>query len=333
MRRHLFTASSALRVGSCPPSIRLPQLHESSGASECGNDSHSDLEKWCNHKRTTGMWPEGTPPELVTIIGDAEILGVELAMVWDSASGTTRRIGESVGREYGPTTESEIPVTVDLCVRDTNRGLRVIDWKSRTRVAASARNPQVHTQAVACASLFGDTEVTAGLVYLDNWYADMTPFDGFDLDTLAGSLALIVSKATAATATDPLHLGPWCEYCPAQVGCPAKNAVLVSAANLVRGADTDALATLSDEDAGLVYVQLGDLSDLVEKARKIIKDRARKTTLPLPDGKVLACIEKQREGVDHTKAAALLTSAGIPVPMKVTTYTEVRAINAKKEVA
>jgi hypothetical protein len=70
---------------------------------------------------------------------------------------------------------------------------------------------------------------------------------------------------------------------------------------------------------------------MVERAQKLLRDRAKQSPLPLPNGKLLALVESSRTGVDTKKAEALLTAAGIPVPVKTSTFTSMREIKPRKE--
>ena len=328
MRRYLFSASSAQRVENCPVSTVLPSLKESSEASEKGNDNHARIEASLVHRQATGKWLDDTPSELVALVpDDATILGIELALAWDTATGTARKIGERISRNYGDIDPTEIPGTVDLVFAQGGK-LSVIDWKSRTRVTSARRNRQIHIQALACADLFGASEVMAGLVYLDNWEQDVVPFDLFELDNIATEVASIMTAATNVEVTQQPHLGPWCEYCPAQIECPSQKTVLLASAELVRDPDF-LINSLSPEERGSLYQRLSKLASLVDQARKFIADQAKRRPLPLPDGKVLAGIEKSKTSMDQEKAKALLEREGIPVPMKTSTWVEARAITRK----
>lgn len=328
MRRYLFSASSAFRVENCPVSTVLPSLKESSEASEKGNDNHARIEASLVHRQATGKWLDDTPPELMALVpDDATILGIELALAWDTATGTARKIGERISRNYGDIGPTEIPGTVDLVFAHDGK-LYVIDWKSRTRVTSARRNRQIHIQALACADLFGASDVMAGLVYLDNWEQDIVPFDLFELDNIATEVAAIMTAATNVEPTQQPHLGPWCEYCPAQVECPSQKTVIVAAASLIQKQGID-INLLSDENKGVLHERLGKLIDLAKQAKKYIGDLAKKRPIPLPDGKVLAGIEKSKTSMDQDKAKALLEREGIPVPMKTSTWVEARAITRK----
>lgn len=308
----------------------LPSIKESSEASEKGNDNHAAQESYLVVRQATGKWPDGTPMELQELVPDgAEILGIELAFAWDTATNKARSIGERVSRNYGELSATEIPATVDLVFRHEGV-LTIIDWKSRTRVTSARRNRQIHIQAIACGKLFDATDVVAGLVYLDNWERDLAEFDGFDLEAIATEVAAIMKAAQAAHVDLPPHIGPWCEYCPAQVQCPPRNAMLVSAARLVR-TDVDSIASLTDAQAGLLYGQLADLDKSVKKAIAIIKERAERQPLLMGNGKQLAAIECESTKVDAKKCEALLVKNGIPVPVYTSSYVQVRVVNVKKE--
>lgn len=331
MKRYLFSASSAQRVENCPVSTVLPSLKESSEASEKGNDNHARIEASLVHRQATGKWLDDTPPELVALVpDDATILGIELALAWDTATGTARKIGERISRNYGDIDPTEIPGTVDLVFAQGGK-LSVIDWKSRTRVTSARRNRQIHIQALACADLFGASEVMAGLVYLDNWEQDVVPFDLFELDNIATEVAAIMTAATNVEVTQQPHTGPWCEYCPAAIQCPSKNVELASTARLLHGDDAAAIASLTDEQVGLMYGRVDELEERIKRWKKIVRDRARRYPIPMGNGKVLAAIECESTKVDAKKCEELLERNGIAVPVYTSSYVQVRIVNERKD--
>lgn len=171
----------------------------------------------------------------------------------------------------------------------------------------------------------------AGLVYLDNWEQDVVPFDLFELDNIATEVAAIMTAATNVEVTQQPHLGPWCEYCPAQVECPSKSRQLVSVVKLLRSDEAEAISAMPDEKVGDLYAQLATFEDRVKLAMKIIRDRARRYPIPVGNGKELRAIECESQKVDMGKCESLLKQNGIPVPVYTSSYVQVRIVNERKD--
>lgn len=331
----LVTASSLLRAKRCPASYALPQLRETSEAAEQGNENHAAIEA-----QLRGGVDERSPELRACLVGEG-VSHIEAAFVLDVVTGAVRFIGEAIGRDYGTVDETrEIPMTLDLVTLREADGVYVVrDWKSRKRVTPAERNDQVRAQAVAVMGFHHVDQVEAGLTYLDNWEQDMATVDVFERAAILAELRETLAKVQAAQPTDPVHLGPWCEYCPAMDACTGRNAALAATAAVLRPdpfldeqEQAKAIVSgLTPEAAGKLYTDLAALSDMVERAQKLLRDRAKQGPLPLPSGKLLALVESSRTGLDTKKAEALLTAAGIPVPVKTSTFTTMREIKPRKE--
>ncbi len=321
------SASSLERANACPTSFALQHIYQTTEASTKGTSNHDEKEVACRHYRTTGELPAG---ELGDLLRDTRVLLIEGAFAVNVRTGTVRFVGESLGRNYGKLSDDEVACTVDL-VLERNGAIEVIDWKSRARVTEARKNWQIKLQAVALlahaelicnAGLISQESVgsvRAGLVYLDNWERDMATFDALDAASICADIAYVIKRTQQAKPDDPVHTGPHCTYCPAQYNCPGRLAI-------VRAVLPDTLDSLTDEQAGEAWAKLEVISKHLEAARDTLKDRARRSPLPLPGGKRLALVECERNGVDARKAEALLTANGIPVPMKTSRYTQLKVI-------
>lgn len=321
-----LSASGLERGIECPTSLALSPVYETTGASIGGTENHAELETEVREYRKTGDATK-LRPGLSEILAGHEVLAIERAFIVNVRDNTVRDLGESIGRNYGafdPT--CEVPTTLDLVFRRRDTGRVVIlDWKSRKRVTRAASNWQVKVQVLAVTSWMDLPEVDAGICYLDNWEQDVAEFDAFDCGAIASDIHAALGKALAAKDTDPVHLGPWCDYCPAQTSCPGR-AAIVRAAIADTDIDVGELNEISDERAGQIYVRLSALLSAGERAMDVLKDRAKRQGLPLPNGKHLRLIECTRKSVDGKKAQQLLLEAGIPVPINVTNYTQLREV-------
>jgi len=321
MSARSVSASGLERAAECPASQALEQVRQTGEAAIIGTDNHTDVEVPVREYRRSGdasKLSEG----LRGIVADYEVLAIERAFIVDTLTATARDLGESIGRKYGTFDPfTEVPVTVDVVMRhrETKRVV-ILDWKSRRRVTRAARNWQVKAQVVAVMAWLGIDECDAGICYLDNWELDTAHFDTFDAAAIADELRTVLDRLHAAKASDPVHIGPWCDYCSAQPHCPGRAALVKAAVGDV-GSD---LANMSDEQAGEIWVRLEALLETAEKARDVLKERAKQTGLPLPNGKYLRLIECTRKGVDTKKAEQMMTAAGLAVPIRTTFYTQLK---------
>lgn len=326
----LVSASALTRAKRCPTSYALPTISETSEAAEQGSENHARIEKQLREYRRT-LDASKLEPELAAVLDGAQVHAIEMALVLDVYTGKVRELGEDRGRDYGTVDPArEVPMTLDAVFRKDGR-IIVIDWKSRNRVTPAERNDQIRAQAAAVVGWLVVDEVEAGLCYLDNWEQDMAHFDAFEVDAILTEYQGALAHVQAATPDSPVALGPWCEYCPAQTACPGRRDMVMHIGRLVREQNLeDTLDDLTDETAGVFYGRIQALIKDAERAAGILRDRARRTPLPLPNGKVLAAIESERNSVDTKKAEQMLTAAGLAVPMKTTTYTQVREMNPRK---
>lgn len=315
-----LSASAIERLHNCPTSAALPAVYVTGDAAEQGTDNHAAVEVAARAYRDHGVIPDGPLGELLR---GCTVLAIERALVVDVVTQRVRDLGEGVGRAYGELGPTEVACTVDIVIRHADGRVSVYDWKSRSRVTSAARNWQVKVQALAVLGWLSEQTVQAGLVYLDDWQADVAEFDALDCAAIASELVELRERLTRAKAEDPVHLGKWCDYCPAQFGCPGRLAIARAG---VLAAVAQGLDALSDEQAGEVWTQLNAAADIVDAARDVIKARAKRSPVPLPNGKRLALVEAERNSVDNKKAAQLLESQGIPVPMKVSRYTQLREV-------
>jgi hypothetical protein len=319
----IVSASGLERGAECPTSAALEQVRQTGEAAIIGTDNHSGVESQLREYRKTGDASK-LVDGLREVVDGYEVIAVERAFVVNTQTATVRDLGEDIGRNYGDVDGAhEVPLTVDVVLRHRTTGkVKLLDWKSRRRVTRADRNWQVKAQVVAVMEWLSIDSIEAGICYLDDWECDTAHFDAFDSGAIAQEIGAVLSKVQNAKGTDPVHIGPWCDYCSAQTSCPGR-AALVKAAVGDTGAD---LVNMSDEQAGEIWVRLNTLLETAEKARDVLKDRARRTGLPLPNGKHLRLIECTRRGVDTKKAEQMMTAAGMPVPIKVSHYTQLKEV-------
>lgn len=372
-----LSASAIERLHNCPTSAALPAVYVTGDAAEQGTDNHAAVEVAARNYRDHGVIPDGPLGELLR---GCTVLAIERALVVDVVTQRVRDLGEGVGRAYGELGPTEVACTVDIVIRHADGRVSVYDWKSRSRVTSAARNWQVKVQALAVLGWLSEQAVQAGLVYLDDWQADVAEFDALDCAAIASELVELRERLTRAKAEDPVHLGKWCDYCPAQFGCPGRKAVVESAMQVAnntaievadaavkessklrevagellamltatdideqkklalrkralriingsKGIETrTTLATTDDEKAGEAYTKIAASVDMLMLAKDILRARAQRSPLPLPNGKRLAQIEFERTDVDNAGMRKILESQGIAIPMRTSTITQLREV-------
>jgi hypothetical protein len=78
-----------------------------------------------------------------------------------------------------------------------------------------------------------------------------------------------------------------------------------------------AIGELTAEQCGRAWELLKQYDTLADRVRETIRERARRETVPLSNGRRLALVEcKGRMSFDQKKAKELLAGAGLEAPMK-----------------
>lgn len=221
-------------------------------------------------------------------------IGVEVAFVLDTRTGTPRLLGAHLDRNYGQTAEHEIPMTADLILSFGNRGI-VVDWKS----GITEGDPwQLRACAAAAAAHFGWTETRAMFAYIR---PDGSIEQGETLDLLASDLdaqtAVMRGALAAVAAGQRLYLdgatistveGKHCTWCPARFSCPSKTALIRKVLSMEARPD---LAALNLHEAGALYARLVEFERFAQRMRAEFETLAEQAPIPLPDGSELRLVE------------------------------------------
>jgi Protein of unknown function (DUF2800) len=323
------TASAMQRAVACPLSYHLPQIRETTALAEAGTSRHAEVETALRAYRNGDAEAlEHYDPRLAAVVHQNVVHrdlvhSIERALIVDVEAMTVRDLGESQNRNYGELGPYEIPVTVDCVLTDHAGRPTVIDWKSRQRVASPHHNWQIKVQVLAVWLLFDKPRsMTGAVVYLDNWHGDWAHFLAESIEEIAVDAAAALARVRRATAESTPHKGEWCDYCPAAASCPANLAIVRAA--LPDDAMLARIDALSDSDAGELVPKIKLLQSTIERAREVLESRAKRTGLPLPNGKVWRLSEYEKTVTDHSKAEHMLESAGFTVPKKTITIAALR---------
>ena len=308
----MISASSLHRAASCPASTQITPIDITGDAAIFGTANHAEIEAAMRVK----LW-DALPPEIAAAFRNTELLGIEMSLVYDTASDTVRYIGESKGRSYGEISSTEIPMTIDIVCRNEIQEVVVTDWKSRERVADANDNWQIKAQVLAVSRWLGVGEVTGGIWYLDNHECRPHTFTEFDFDDIRRELAQILKKANEPS--NP-KVGPWCKYCPAAIECPAQRKILERAMEVAKlGGTTEEL-----------YYGLKELEKFVETSLQAVRAQISARPLQLSNGKELILTERSKQAFDQGEAKRILTEMGRPIPYRQSSYTQLMERKVKE---
>jgi hypothetical protein len=296
------------RAVACPASFALPQIRETTGATEGGTANHSAIEADLSSGSTSDR-------KVVrdALDGAIEVL-VEAAFALDVEKETVRYLGSRIGRNYGERSVSEIALTVDAVVIRPD-SVWVWDWKSRKRVTPAARNMQLRAGGIAAMKYLERSSVSIAIGYLDNDEVDASSVDLFDAPTfferMRETLSAIAKarKQLVSGETPTVHSGSWCEYCPALAYCPAQTRLAKAMLDEL-GDVNQQVELLTAEQAGKAWTRLKQFQSLADRVEASLRLRAKRDVVPLPNGKRLALVECSRSSFDKRKALAWIAEHG-----------------------
>ena len=326
------TASSLERAYECPSSCAIQvRVHSSSGYADAGTDKHAFVEAVLAKHKPIAEALADVPLESRQTCADLDwdtlldgidrtTIRCEVAYAIDAATGGVRELGQSLGRNYPKTSETEICGTIDIVAVLADGRAIVEDLKTGQPTTPCAENWQMRFAAYAVHIATGALEVVARLSYLDEdgkVRHDEHVFDAFDLADFADELGRIlrrIAKAAEEIAAGKLvvNKGDWCKYCPAFASCPAQVAIVRNLVHELTSMDGLSLEHLSPEQVGVAWARFKELAPMVKKIDAALKDyvRAHPNEVVLPDGKIVREIEKGKTSINGERALALAREYG-----------------------
>ena len=322
------SASSMGRAAVCPASHALPRAESQGEPARDGHAIHAYLARVAVSPATKSVALQDVPEHLrarcaaIDVAGALNGLGTivtEPAYALDVAEGTTRYIGENIGRAYGELGRTEIACTLDVLGWRDDVPV-VLDWKTGQDVGDVQENWQMRIQAlVARAASMGAHEVEARICYIGEDGSTRTAshvFDAFELDAAEDELREILARVRKAEEVykagglPSMAEGDHCKYCPSFAFCPAKVSL---ARAMVRDVEalTGQVEALTLAEKGEVWAKLKQFFGLARRIEDVIKDEARRADVPLPNGKVLRAVPGTRETVDGKRALVMLRELGV----------------------
>lgn len=308
------TSSNLERVEICPGSVVIPGYSHSGVESAQGTRNHDKAERG------------DLPPRLKTLTLECSNAEREVSFVLDVKKRAVVRSSPRA-RDYGELADWELGTTPDFFGELAQlRAWRVRDWKSRKIVTTPKQNPQIISQALAIFAAKGAAIVDAGLGYLANDQDDPYTFTVFDVPDMWRRLELILTLGHRAKP-EQIHESEQCTYCHCLTTCPAKRAALVQ---LGVEMPTD-LDHMPAEKIGQMHNMIVSLEKIIDRAKELVKARARREPIPVGGGKVLQLVESSRRSLDQDRMRAFIEESGADVKEfeKVTTYMQLREVRVK----
>lgn len=198
------------------PEIDLP-VQEVGRAGKIGNASHAHVAAYAQGRtppepETEEEW-EALPigRRVVAWLDDVGIpTAVEIAIAYDTATDTARRIEVGWHRDYADLRPTEIPTTLDF-VWVTDDAVEVVDLKAGKR--QNAHKEQLHIQGLASARLFGRPLARVAFTFARQTKCGRDPWEEMDADRLEGEAwrAAAVMRRLPVAQPQP---GNWCWRCP-----------------------------------------------------------------------------------------------------------------------
>lgn len=306
----LPTGSAVERGIRCAGSCVLSRAGHTGDGAVYGSTNHKEIEDG-----------DVTRPVVRRVVEGAIDVRHEVSYALDVERRTVREIGVSLGRSYGELSDTEIALTIDIeCRKDGTWW--VGDWKSRARVAPVAENWQIRCAVIAIMARHSADVVIGFLGYLDDSELEQETFDAFHVTMWWDELRAMLSRIRKAAEvfsigqTPEVNSGTWCQYCPALPFCPAHTRLALSMLGELDGIDK-AIGELTVDQCGRAWELLKRYDTIADRVRDTIRERAKRETVPLSNGRRLALVEcKGRMSLDQKKAKELLAGAGLEAPMK-----------------
>lgn len=336
-----FSGSTMHRAAACPGSTALPRFgSESSEPAARGTAIHKFLEDCINKGRDTAI--QTCDPDYLDVCevidtdglpaGHADGWRAEVAFAYNWKTGKARVVGEGIGREYPELEPDEIAGTADA-VGIVGTQVWVYDYKTgRGHVDPAEANWQLKFLGLAAARAYGLSEACVGIVRIldDVPTFSHAHYDIFDLTAIQQQIADIAEASLHAIAdvaerrTPRLNTGSHCTYCPAVMSCRAVIGIIAAVAQDPGSLVLDPI-TITPEQAGLAWVRINIALVGLKAAKESLKEIAMSMPLPLPNGKVIAAVETNREYIDAEITEKVMkdlygpTIAGESVEIKMST--------------
>jgi hypothetical protein len=326
------SASSARRTIACPAWLAFPHVDRDSEDANRGTSLHrfgkavltgSSLAVALDHVKDPAIRSTCAAIDWQKVAGDLRNVTCEAAYAVDVRARTARFIGYDIGRDYekdGPLGEWEVPGAIDLLGDNVDDRPVIDDLKTGfLDVEPPASNGQGLMLASAVHLAHDAPEVefrishlkASGKVWNEAAVHTAIDIDGF-LDEYEAALveSREAKRVYLAGGTPNVTEGDHCRYCPSADSCPAKTKLVKAMLPELEGIDA-ALAVATPQQAGAAWALAHDrIKPLLERVIDLLKERAKREKLPLPDGRELRESTSVRELLHAETILALARRLG-----------------------
>jgi hypothetical protein len=254
----------------------------------------------------------------------------EAKFAYDLETHTARVLDAPGHRAYGQALPGEICGSADLVYvaepgrmyAGSPRMVVVVDYKTGWggRVAPIKRNLQLRSLALCASLAFGVAYAMVQIVHIPDdrgIWVEKDELSGAQLGAVAAQLAEIVGRAEQPGA-EPKP-GPWCNYCPAKLTCPATADAIAQVIPPEKLTRKIAL-TIQGEDHFRWQHSVLDLVEAAVKQARLAERRYVDTNGPVTfeDGTIWGGWEGERRDLDaeHPQTIAVLSRYGLQGVMK-----------------
>ncbi len=336
----IHSASGLERIDKCPPSAVLtPRSNETGEQAEKGNVLHEFNRRVAKNpaERLAALecveeleWKKTAAHlDLDTALLGLDVKLTEPAYCVDAATGGITYLGENIARDYAGAMQrlykrdilpTEFCVSLDVEAMHAGGYPCAADYKTGIKRTACKDMWQMLLQAYVLGVKYDAEQVEARVIYIEasgNVIIDDHIFSRMELDEVPERLMVILKRVIEAEVDiavgrmPTVHVGDWCRYCPAMIGCPAQTA-------LVR-AMLPELESIEAGISGLTVAQLGtawgkwkQISQLGEKLEKAMKLRLyAERSAPADEGYEYRVEERAgKASLNGDKVRGLLTILG-----------------------
>ncbi len=322
----LPSASGLTRAFACIASTALPQASTTTPRGERGTEVHAFLERLQNgmsrDESLDAARPEWrTACECIDVERlpaiDAKGYAAEVAFAYSLGGDSAREVGRSIGRNYGPLAEDEIPGTADtVALLADGESVYVGDYKAGyAKVPPAKDNAQLKFLALAACRAYGRSRAQVVIIRVrddGSVWTDSAELDAFDLDLFAAELrdlrakAVVVQAVVKVGAVPSVSMGDWCRYCPAFASCPGQTGLVRAATADPEALTAGVLKALTPENAAAAYIRLRQVEAAIGTAKEAVYRYAFAHPIPLPDGQVYGPVETHRDELDAETARRVL---------------------------
>lgn len=308
-----FTFSKLPLLEACAPAGVLPWTESESEAARRGTVLHDFLYNVRALGRDAAL--ERVPADMREAAADWDLDGLptdakafagEVAFAIDLDAGTARELGRNIGRDYAAAGAQphEVVGAADALSLVGSTAVRADELKTGWRyVPPPKRNLQVRAQLAAAALAYGRDD-GIGVVHHrredNSGWTERAIFDTFDhAETLDRIRQVRARVEGSRSEVMRFREGEWCATCPAISSCPAKMALVRQLVENESDQVVEAFrATLAPETAGEAFQKLEAIEALVDRLKKVLREYAAQTPIPLGDGRFYGMTSSKRDSLD-----------------------------------